>query len=81
MVLSSMGNLGGISVFLHLGRGNVTGLRLPTPGIPRDLLTQSQGELELPPAVGPLLTQVSPQSSLRREAGALPPHAPTFHLY
>lgn len=49
--------------------------------IPRDLLTQSQGEQELLPAVGPLLTRVSPQGPLGYAAGALPPHAPTVHFY
>lgn len=63
------------------GQRKWTRPRQPTPGIPRDLLTQSQGALGLPPAAGPLLTRVSPQSPLGHAAGALPPHPPSFHLH
>lgn len=49
--------------------------------IPWGLQTQERGGQKLLPAIGPLLTQVSPQSPLRRAAGARPPHTPSLHLH
>jgi hypothetical protein len=70
-----------MNVFLQLGRGDGSRLRLPTPSIPWGLQTQERGGQKHLPAIGPLLTPVSPQSPLRRAAGARPPYPPSLHLH